>query len=190
MWDLVLPHFFLGLGIGMVDSVSIMIWKIVLKNYYSWNPWFKALMPLLAKLVDDTSKKSSGYGSMYAIAQTAVCLAYGLGPLVGGHLATQFGFPELMRTVGICNLLYSPFLLILAFDFKNSNNVRLLRHNQVVFIMMFILMFSDCKESKWLQPVWRNWNTQTKSIISSLELKIIYVDLLFPSDRRLHVARI
>ncbi len=69
-------------------------------------------MPLLAKFVDDNDNKSSGYGSMYAIAQTAVCLAYGLGPLVGGHLASHFGFPELMCTLGICDLFYSPLLPI------------------------------------------------------------------------------
>jgi hypothetical protein len=54
MWDLVLPHFGLGLGIGIVDS---------------------SLMPLLATLVDEEGH-GSGYGSVYAIAQTAVSLAY------------------------------------------------------------------------------------------------------------------
>ena len=46
MWHLVLPHFGLGLGIGVVDS---------------------ALMPLLAFLVDE--RKSGAYGAVYAIAQ-------------------------------------------------------------------------------------------------------------------------
>ena len=46
-------------------------------------------MPLLAKLVDDSQGGSGGYGSMYAIVQTAVSLAYSLGPLLGGHLAAR-----------------------------------------------------------------------------------------------------
>ena len=49
----------------------------------------QALMPLLAKLVDDFQGGSGGYGSMYAIVQTAVSLAYSLGPLLGGHLAAR-----------------------------------------------------------------------------------------------------
>ena len=47
MWDLVLPHGFLGLGIGVVDS---------------------SLMPLLAVLVDEENDLngtgSSAYGSV------------------------------------------------------------------------------------------------------------------------------
>ena len=67
MIQLVIPHFFLGLGIGVIDS---------------------ALMPLLAKMTEEKygkgEEKFNGmYGQVYAIAQTAVSLAYGLGPLIG-----------------------------------------------------------------------------------------------------------
>ena len=94
MWDLVLPHFFLGLGIGIVDS---------------------SLMPLLAKLVDQecNAEKCSPYGSVYAIAQTAVSLAYGFGPLFGGKLSETYGFPQVMRTVGIINFIYMPLMYFL-----------------------------------------------------------------------------
>ncbi len=50
----------------------------------------QALMPLLAKLVDDSQSGSQSYGAIYAIVQTAVSLAYGLGPFVGGHLAARW----------------------------------------------------------------------------------------------------
>ena len=70
IWGLALPHFLLGLGIGIIDS---------------------ALMPLLANLVDEEGH-GEAYGSVYAIAQTAVSLAYGLGPLVGGKLSETIGF--------------------------------------------------------------------------------------------------
>ena len=47
-------------------------------------------MPLLAKLVDDSNSGSESYGAIYAIVQTAVSLAYGLGPFIGGHLAARW----------------------------------------------------------------------------------------------------
>jgi DHA1 family solute carrier family 18 vesicular amine transporter 1/2 len=53
----VCPHFGLGLGIGIVDS---------------------ALVPMLANLVD-TRHPNLHYGSVYALQQTAVSLAYSVG---------------------------------------------------------------------------------------------------------------
>lgn len=58
MSQLVLPHFGLGLGIGIVDA---------------------ALVPMLANLMD--TRHSAHYGSVYALQQTAVSLAYSLGNL-------------------------------------------------------------------------------------------------------------
>ncbi|XP_069978327.1 synaptic vesicular amine transporter-like [Penaeus vannamei] len=85
------PHLFLGLGVGTVDAT---------------------LMPLLASLVD--SRHAADYGAVYAIAEAAVALAYGLGPLVGGAIVKRIGFPWLMRSVAIVNLCYCPLLLLLA----------------------------------------------------------------------------
>ena len=45
--------------------------------------------------------------------QTAVSLAYGLGPLIGGYLVEIVGFPNIMRTVGVMNILYVPLLVLL-----------------------------------------------------------------------------
>lgn len=59
MAGLTLPHFGLGLGIGVVDS---------------------ALVPLLATLVD--SRHSAHYGCVYALQQMAVSLAYCLGMFI------------------------------------------------------------------------------------------------------------
>ena len=53
------------------------------------------------------------YGSVYALAQTAVSMAYGLGPLFGGQLVEVFGFPAVMCLVGVFNILYIPFLWLL-----------------------------------------------------------------------------
>uniref|UniRef100_B3P8G0 GG12415 n=1 Tax=Drosophila erecta TaxID=7220 RepID=B3P8G0_DROER len=99
--QLLMPHFALGLGIGVIDA---------------------ALVPLLATFVDATlsqeeqgegSSSMSSYGTVYAIQQTSVSLAYCLAPLIGGELAQTFGFAWLMRIVGIFNMIYGPVLVYL-----------------------------------------------------------------------------
>lgn len=91
---LLLPHFCLGIGIGVVDA---------------------ALVPLLASLVDESMRLDasldSNYGTVYAIQQTSVSLAYSVAPLIGGELAEFIGFPSLMMFVGILNILYAPILV-------------------------------------------------------------------------------
>ncbi|XP_046994319.1 synaptic vesicular amine transporter-like [Schistocerca americana] len=84
--QLLAPHLGLGLGIGAVDA---------------------ALVPLLARLAGDR------FGSVYALQQSAVSLAYALGPLAGGQLVPAVGFPWVMRVVGALNLLYCPLLPII-----------------------------------------------------------------------------
>ncbi|PNF41155.1 hypothetical protein B7P43_G03857 [Cryptotermes secundus] len=91
--QLAVPHFGLGLGIGVVDA---------------------ALVPLLASLMD--SRYAAHYGSVYALQQMAVSLAYSLGPLVGGEIVHAIGFPWLMRSVGLLNLLYCPLLIFTSHD--------------------------------------------------------------------------
>lgn len=86
--QLTFPHFGLGLGVGALDA---------------------ALVPLLAYLVDARGNKH--YGPVYAIQQTAVSLAYSLGPLLGGEAIHSIGFPWLMRIVGLLNVLYCPLLI-------------------------------------------------------------------------------
>ncbi|TRY76803.1 hypothetical protein TCAL_10456, partial [Tigriopus californicus] len=100
MWDLIFPHYFLGLGIGIVDS---------------------SLMPLLAQLAD--INHGSDYGSVYALAQTSVSLAYSLGPLFGAHLAQRIGFPKVLQALGIINVAYSPILFLLKTRVKDQDKV-------------------------------------------------------------------
>nr|XP_022336151.1 synaptic vesicular amine transporter-like [Crassostrea virginica] len=88
--QLMLPHFGIGLGLGIVDA---------------------ALMPLLALLVD--TRHVTTYGTIYAIAQLSVCLAYGIGPLIGGEIVHLFGFPCLMWSLGGLLVLVSPCTLAL-----------------------------------------------------------------------------
>ena len=83
-------------------------------------------MPFLANVVD--SKFFTLYGSVYAIAQTAVCLAYSLGPFIGGQLIKMgLEFSVLIRIVGLMNLLYCPFCLML----RNANEINDLNMEKV-----------------------------------------------------------
>ncbi len=50
-----------------------------------------AMMPLLALLVD--RRHVAVYGSVYAIAQVSISLGFAVGPLSGGILVKQIGFP-------------------------------------------------------------------------------------------------
>ncbi|XP_050533755.1 synaptic vesicular amine transporter-like [Daktulosphaira vitifoliae] len=102
MLGLVFPHFGLGLGIGVVDS---------------------ALVPMLAHLVD-SRHPSVHYGSVYALQQTAVSLAYFIGPVIGGKLMKTIGFAWLMRTIGISNVCYCCLLLFLnKLSNKETTNI-------------------------------------------------------------------
>ncbi|XP_068899027.1 synaptic vesicular amine transporter [Tenebrio molitor] len=94
--QLALPHFGLGLSVGVVDA---------------------ALVPFLANLVD--KKGSNQYGPVYALQQVFVSLAYAFGPLLGGQAVHVFGFPWLMRIIGFLNLMFSPLLLELEKDPKS-----------------------------------------------------------------------
>lgn len=102
----------MGLGIGIIDA---------------------ALVPLLATFVDaalaeqdhmdvegktsNSAGSMSSYGSVYAIQQTSVSLAYCLAPLIGGELAQAFGFAWLMRIVGFFNIIYGPTLVYLYYKY-------------------------------------------------------------------------
>lgn len=86
--QLALPHFFLGLGVGAVDAT---------------------LVPLLAYLVEN--KGGNKYGPVYSLQQIAVCLAYSLGPLIGGEAVHSIGFPWMMRLTGCLNIMFCPLML-------------------------------------------------------------------------------
>ncbi|EFX79865.1 hypothetical protein DAPPUDRAFT_22768, partial [Daphnia pulex] len=92
------PHFCIGAGIGAVDA---------------------SLVPLLATLAENRQRLdkivdlSPSYGKTFALGQTAVSLAYCLGPMLGGMLVESLGFPRLMLCMGVLNLVFAPLVLIL-----------------------------------------------------------------------------
>ena len=69
---------------------------------------------VMSKRLEDLCAYKFSIGTVYAVAQTAVSLAYGLGPLIGGQLVEHVGFPVIMRAVGLLNIVYTPVLLFLA----------------------------------------------------------------------------
>ncbi|XP_064630887.1 synaptic vesicular amine transporter-like [Lineus longissimus] len=90
MPHLILPHFGFGFGIGIIDA---------------------SMMPLLALLVDQ--RHVAMYGSVYAIAQVAISLAFAIGPSVGGQIVKSVGFPWLIRGMAIVIVVYSPLCYFL-----------------------------------------------------------------------------
>uniref|UniRef100_A0AC34GQ82 Major facilitator superfamily (MFS) profile domain-containing protein n=1 Tax=Panagrolaimus sp. ES5 TaxID=591445 RepID=A0AC34GQ82_9BILA len=66
---LIIPHFFMGFSIGMIDA---------------------SMFPMMGYIVD---KRHVGvYGSIYAIADAAFCFAFALGPFFSGPLVRSLGF--------------------------------------------------------------------------------------------------
>ncbi|KAG5683575.1 hypothetical protein PVAND_012848 [Polypedilum vanderplanki] len=102
--------FCLGLGIGILDT---------------------SLVPYLVRLTDSITQKCdesceendipSNYGSVYAIQQTAVSLAYSIVPFLAGEMVESMGFKTIMRLLGICNFIYGPLLLFITIK-HNLNN--------------------------------------------------------------------
>ncbi|CAD5229654.1 unnamed protein product [Bursaphelenchus okinawaensis] len=90
VYILVLPITLAGLGIGMVDST---------------------MFPTLGTVVD--KRHSSAYGSVYAIGDSAVCVAFAAGPFMAGPMVKFFGFKYTMYVTSAINLLYAPLLIFL-----------------------------------------------------------------------------
>ncbi|KTF77880.1 hypothetical protein cypCar_00025838 [Cyprinus carpio] len=72
-----------------------------------------SMMAIMGYLVD--IRHMSVYGSVYAIADVALCMGFAIGPSTGGAIVRAIGFPNLMVIIGIINILYAP----LCFFLKN-----------------------------------------------------------------------
>ncbi|MEQ2183280.1 hypothetical protein GOODEAATRI_031100 [Goodea atripinnis] len=66
-----------------------------------------SMMAIMAYLVD--IRHASVYGSVYAIADVALCMGFA----IGGALVQAVGFPCLMVFIGIINIVYAPLCFIL-----------------------------------------------------------------------------
>nr|XP_046242483.1 chromaffin granule amine transporter [Scatophagus argus] len=90
IYGLIGPNGGLGFAIGMVDS---------------------SMMAIMGYLVD--IRHASVYGSVYAIADVALCMGFAIGPSIGGALVQAVGFPWLMVFIGVINILYAPLCFLL-----------------------------------------------------------------------------
>jgi len=88
--QLMIPMAGIGFAIGMVDS---------------------SMMPELGNLVD--LRHSSVYGGVYAIGDVAFCVGFAVGPVLGGTLVKNLGFPVIVSGLGFLCFAYSPFLTYL-----------------------------------------------------------------------------
>ncbi|ESN94799.1 hypothetical protein HELRODRAFT_87629 [Helobdella robusta] len=87
---LIVPLAALGFAIGLIDS---------------------SIMPMMAHLVD--IRHVSIYGNIYAITDTAFCLAFAVWPTLSGPVIKLIGFKGLMWMMAAINLLYSPIHIFL-----------------------------------------------------------------------------
>lgn len=166
---LLIPHFSLGLGIGTLDAALIPYMATLVDLKYGDDestaskffafPFFLQDYPKHTTGVTSNkpiSKMSAGlqiffifhisgdtissYGSVYAIQQISVSLAYSLGPIFGGEMAQYFGFYWLMLIVGTLNILYGLTLLVLLVDWKSNVN-EIIQREQEIFPHFWLQIF-------------------------------------------------
>uniref|UniRef100_A0A915NJP5 Major facilitator superfamily (MFS) profile domain-containing protein n=1 Tax=Meloidogyne floridensis TaxID=298350 RepID=A0A915NJP5_9BILA len=90
IYGLVLPNFFMGFSIGMIDA---------------------SMFPMMGYIVD--IRHVGVYGSIYAIADAAFCFAFFLGPFFSGPLVRSVGFPTMMYFIAAINFCYAPLMFFL-----------------------------------------------------------------------------
>ncbi|KAI6192300.1 Vesicular acetylcholine transporter unc-17 family protein [Aphelenchoides bicaudatus] len=87
---LILPNFFMGFSIGMIDA---------------------SMFPMMGYIVD--IRHVGVYGSIYAIADAAFCFAFAIGPFFSGPLVRTVGFPAMMYIIALVNFAYAPLMFFL-----------------------------------------------------------------------------
>ncbi|XP_041066167.1 chromaffin granule amine transporter-like [Carcharodon carcharias] len=87
---LIAPGCGTGFSLGMIDSTMI---------------------PIMGYLVD--IRHVSVYGSVFAIADVALCLGFAIGPSIGGAIVKAIGFHWLMVIIGVINISYAPLCIFL-----------------------------------------------------------------------------
>ncbi|XP_066266512.1 synaptic vesicular amine transporter-like isoform X1 [Branchiostoma lanceolatum] len=70
-------------------------------------------------------RHGSRYGTAYAIAENAICLGIAVGLASSGTLLNALGFPWMMRTAGLLNVLLSPAALLLRNPPKRQEKFKL-----------------------------------------------------------------
>lgn len=94
-----IPHFGIGLGIGVLDAALVPYLSSRIDSKYSGGGCYS----------DCSSNDAfpSSYGTVYAIQQMAVSLAYSASPLLASEVVKFIGFPGLMFSIGVLNVVYA-----------------------------------------------------------------------------------
>ncbi|XP_069773843.1 chromaffin granule amine transporter-like isoform X2 [Narcine bancroftii] len=103
IFELIGPGCGAGFSIGMIDS---------------------SMVPIMGHLVD--IRHVSVYGSVFAIADVALCMGFAIGPSLGGAIVKAFGFHWLMLIIGLVNIAYSPLCIILRNPPANEEKMMIL----------------------------------------------------------------
>ncbi|XP_032869603.1 synaptic vesicular amine transporter-like [Amblyraja radiata] len=103
---LIAPGFGAGLAIGMIDA---------------------SMVPTMSHLVD--IRHVSVYGSVFAIADVALCMGFAIGPSLGGAIVKTIGFQWVMFIIGAINICYSPLCFILRNPPVNEEKMMILNQD-------------------------------------------------------------
>ncbi|XP_075879686.1 synaptic vesicular amine transporter-like [Nelusetta ayraudi] len=71
-----------------------------------------SIMPLMGNLVDQ--RYEPVYGTVYAIADVAVCTGFCVGPAISGPIMASIGFFWLMVIIGTLNIIFAPLCIFLC----------------------------------------------------------------------------
>lgn len=88
----------MGLGIGVLDAALVPHLSSCIDAKYSSSGYSDC---------SASDSLSSSYGTVYAIQQMAVSLAYSASPLLASEIVKFMGFPLLMFSIGVLNILYA-----------------------------------------------------------------------------------
>uniref|UniRef100_A0A3Q3GWM4 Major facilitator superfamily (MFS) profile domain-containing protein n=1 Tax=Labrus bergylta TaxID=56723 RepID=A0A3Q3GWM4_9LABR len=87
---------------------------ILFLNFQFWEilHFFKVdFFAAVSSLVD--IRHQPVYGSVYAIADVAVCIGFCVGPAISGPIVASIGFPWIMAIVGAVNIMFAPLCIFL-----------------------------------------------------------------------------
>ncbi|OCT90122.1 chromaffin granule amine transporter [Xenopus laevis] len=108
IFELIGPTILIGIGTSLVGA---------------------SVIPLMAYLID--LRHTSSYGGIYAITDTALCLGFAVGPLFGGAIASVIGFTWLMVILGLLQIVYAPFFILLHNPNGKDEKQPILNHGKM-----------------------------------------------------------
>ncbi|XP_036945017.1 synaptic vesicular amine transporter-like isoform X2 [Acanthopagrus latus] len=106
IYHVIVLNAFVGLSVGTIDS---------------------SLMPLMGYLVD--RRYVPVYGTVFAIADIAVCIGFCVGPTITGPMVASVGFPWLMAIIGTVTIIFAPLCIFLYGPTRKEEHLMILKGN-------------------------------------------------------------